>query len=168
VLPTQVRVLPSASTAGKIVKLIKEFALQKDMANQIYVLVKAPEEYPGKTYNGLARYCYEHHLVWWQHHRALPRKGFCIHHKDGDTHNNNIINLEEISWSNHGKLHPGKHPNKKKMILFECPICHITKEIYDRKYYNRLKHHKAVYCSRRCVMISSNKIRRENKLALVG
>ena len=56
-----------------------------------YIMMKPPQNYPGKTYN--KGYCYEHHYVYWKHTGNLVPKDFVIHHKDRNTHNNDFNNL---------------------------------------------------------------------------
>ena len=45
-----------------------------------------------------------HRVVWEGHNGPVP-KGYAIHHKDGDTGNNFIENLECLPQSDHQKLH---------------------------------------------------------------
>ena len=74
------------------------------MKNGNYVLVKAPEDYPGRRYRG--RYCYAHHLSWWAEHKELPDLNlYHIHHKDHNGHNNDITNLVLVSAAEHRAIH---------------------------------------------------------------
>lgn len=44
--------------------------------------------------------------VWvWKYHNGETKKGFHIHHKDGDKSNNEIENLEEITVKEHVSKH---------------------------------------------------------------
>lgn len=45
-----------------------------------------------------------HRAVWEHYHGRIP-KGYVIHHKDKDTGNNDISNLECMTVSKHSKLH---------------------------------------------------------------
>jgi len=87
------------------------------MINGDYELVIAPEEFPGKKYRG--KYCYEHHLVYWQNTGIVPKEGELIHHKDEYKRNNEFENLELITVAEHNRLHsPGK-----TMIELVCNYC---------------------------------------------
>jgi len=46
-----------------------------------------------------------HRWIWKQHTGDWPRRGYHIHHKDGDKYNNSIDNLEEISGEEHYEIH---------------------------------------------------------------
>jgi hypothetical protein len=59
---------------------------------------------------------YHHHYVWEERTGRKIEKGFCIHHKDGNSLNNEFNNLEYMSIREHDKLSKrilrGKdHPN---------------------------------------------------------
>lgn len=46
------------------------------------------------------------HVAIWEHYnKCKVPKGYCIHHKDGNTFNNNISNLECISRNEHQRMH---------------------------------------------------------------
>ena len=89
------------------------------MKNGDYILVVAPDNYPGFKYRG--KYCYEHHLVYWENFGILPNENQIIHHKDKNKHNNDISNLELIDESEHLK----RHGNEvlQKLVLLKCPWC---------------------------------------------
>lgn len=67
-----------------------------------------------------------------------------VHHKDENTHNNKIENLEVLSKSDHSKLHA---KIGRTMIACVCKNCGIKfkKEIRFRNPKN-----KNTFCSRRC------------------
>ena len=117
------------------------------MKNGPYILVVAPENFPGKKYRG--RYCYQHHLVWWTHNGTVPAAGEIIHHKDGDKHNNEISNLELMDGRKHNHLH--RQP--RIMVKFRCPWC--GKEFWRRRRAVLPKYREHAYCSRACVGHSS-------------
>lgn len=48
---------------------------------------------------------YEHTLVWEKYHGRPVRKGYVIHHKNGDPLDNRIENLEEMLLTEHNSLH---------------------------------------------------------------
>jgi hypothetical protein len=80
------------------------------MRNGPYILVIAPDEYPGKRYRG--RYAYEHHLVWWQNTGQLVPPGFDLHHKDEVKTNNVFQNLELKTHGGHVADHNRSKPLK--------------------------------------------------------
>lgn len=45
-----------------------------------------------------------HRQIWYDNKGAIP-KGMHVHHKDGNTENNEISNFEILSPSEHGRLH---------------------------------------------------------------
>ena len=119
------------------------------MNNGDYVLVKAPDDFPGTLYRN--KYCYEHHLVFWQNFGRVPSKQEIIHHIDGNKHNNDISNLEILLRGEHTKRH-----NKGRTIVeLECPACH---QIFSREKRNTFlkKHTQYTCCSRKCIGYFSN------------
>lgn len=57
----------------------------------------------GRHYYGAKKYA---HFVWDEHNPDnLRKKGMVIHHKDGDSLNDDINNLEMITLSEHIKIH---------------------------------------------------------------
>lgn len=68
-----------------------------------YLLILKPDWYAGRKGT---KYIFYHHYVMCKHLgiTEIP-KGFVIHHKDFDPHNNAIENLELLSNSEHMKLH---------------------------------------------------------------
>ncbi len=73
------------------------------MKNGPYELVIAPDDYPGMKYRD--RYCYEHHLVWWENTGTLVPEGHLLHHRNGDHRDNRFENLHLLHIGNHGKYH---------------------------------------------------------------
>ena len=102
--------------------------------NGKYILVKAPSEYPGKLYR--SKYCYEHHLNYWLFYKILPKEDEIIHHKDENTHNNEITNLILLKREDHSKDH---RSIGRKTLLIECPGCKNTFEIEKRSSFLNLK-----------------------------
>ena len=110
-----------------------------------YILVKAPENYPGRKYR--EKYCYEHHLIWWKKYGRLPEKGKCLHHKDENTHNNIISNLEEINWKEHCGLHTRNRG--RELVKLKCPECGNI--FIKGKNHTHLQNiNKATFCCRIC------------------
>ena len=116
------------------------------MKNGPYELVVAPIDYPGKKYRG--RYCYEHHLVWWQHHSAVPGVGDVVHHKDGNKRNNVISNLILMNGLAHLEMHGEEQTSS--FVELKCPACDT---IFIREKRNSFitKNGRYSVCSRRCM-----------------
>ena len=115
------------------------------MKNGDYILVIAPDDYPGKRYRG--RYCYEHHLLYWQAYGVTPTEEEIVHHKDGNKHNNSIENLELISRKDHSYMHTKSRG--KKMLSLKCPVC--GKVFAKEKRKTHVENGRgATYCSKRC------------------
>ena len=89
------------------------------MKNGEYILVKAPKNYKGKLYRG--KYCYEHHLVYWQNTGHIVQDTEIIHHKDGNKQNNSFDNLELRNYRQHIILH--NKERKTTFVLLKCPGC---------------------------------------------
>lgn len=115
------------------------------MKNGDYILVIAPDNYPGKKYRN--RYCYEHHLIYWQHYGIVPNENEIIHHKDGNKHNNDINNLVLITKKEHDSYH--NRLRKRHWILLKCPTCNKL-FILPYRQSHIVKKYKASYCSKEC------------------
>jgi len=114
--------------------------------NGEYILVVAPDDYPGKKYRG--RYCYEHILVFWQHYHVLPGPDEIIHHIDGNKHNNNIENLQLKTREKHTSEH--KKQQGKNMLRLICPGCGNEFTVEKRQSYMS-KPYSCTCCSRKCI-----------------
>lgn len=115
------------------------------MKNGPYILILAPDEYPGKKYRG--KYSYEHHVEWWKNTKILPPKGYHIHHRNGEKTDNRFDNLELIYNSTHLKI----HHKIKKMKILSCEYCKKAFEKEPRNYNFKFKTgQKRFYCSRYC------------------
>ena len=117
-----------------------------NMRNGEYELVVAPEEYPGKKYRG--RYCYEHHLVWWQNTKEIISKNEIVHHINKDKRDNKFSNLEKITVAKHNKIHaPGV-----AYLKMTCIYC--NNKFYREKrqvIYKVRVGQKDFYCGRTCM-----------------
>ena len=117
------------------------------MINGDYILVEAPEKYPGKKYRGM--YVYEHHLVYWQNTGYILKPGEELHHKNNKKHENYFENLELTTKV----LHAKKHARYKSVILVKlrCPSC--NKIFFRRQGMTHLiksSSTEATCCSRKC------------------
>jgi len=74
-----------------------------------YKLIYKPE-HPFATRKGYVR---EHRLIMEEHIGRYLTKNEVVHHKDGDTLNNNINNLELLSGSEHRRLHLKDNVHKR-------------------------------------------------------
>jgi hypothetical protein len=110
------------------------------MRNGLYLMVLAPLDYPGKLYRG--RYCYEHHLVWWQNTGKTISYGQVIHHRNEDKHDNTIENLELITSREHNKHH-GKINHLRSIKNINCLNCGCS--------FVQKKRPVQIFCSRRCI-----------------
>lgn len=115
------------------------------MINGDYILVVAPDDYPGKKYRD--RYCYEHHLVYWNTYGIIPKDEEIIHHKDGNKHNNDISNLELLTSTEHKKLHG--QSKLENLVILKCPNCE-SMFIRTRRNTHLIKKQKYTACSRSC------------------
>lgn len=52
--------------------------------------------------------------IWLQHYLSIP-KDFIIHHIDGNPLNNNILNLEAVSYAQHGRRHSELNRSKPRV-----------------------------------------------------
>jgi hypothetical protein len=122
------------------------------MKNGPYILIKPPEDYPGKLYRG--KYAYEHQVVWWLHNKEIIKEPFIIHHKDENKHNNTIVNLEKKTRSKHQQ----EHHIEPKYIELICGLCKITFKKRHKQWTTKNKQgQKIFYCSRECVGKSNRK-----------
>ena len=114
---------------------------------KFYRRVKAPPDYPGKTYNNGV--CLLHHLVWWQNTGELVPDGFVLHHMNEDKFDNRFENLELLSNSEHCRQHRGQKAPKEHLI---CPACGCEFELVARKARARKKQNDtdALCCSFEC------------------
>lgn len=100
------------------------------MINGDYILVVAPDDYPGVRYR--EKYCYEHYLVYWQEYGVLPNKDEIIHHIDGDKHNNVPQNLQLMKRKEHTVLH--NTARLTSLVILKCIGC--QKYLFE----NAIKH----------------------------
>ena len=71
-----------------------------------------------------------------EYHNGKRKDGYHIHHKDGDTHNNDISNLDSIMGtehiSNHTKRYHRENPEFARNNIMKsqekCRIRHKSKE----------------------------------------
>jgi hypothetical protein len=107
-----------------------------------YIIVMAPDDYPGPTYDGRI---YEHHLVYWEAYGTLPGPGQMIHHLDENKANNFPGNLELVSAKEHAQLHAAP----THMVELCCPACG---KIFRKPIHQTFLRNGSTYtaCSRSC------------------
>ena len=115
------------------------------MKNGPYELVKAPDDYPGRTYRGERRYVYEHILVWWTYTGELPGPDQVVHHENGNQRDNRFKNLVLKTRAAHAKGH-----SEKEKVAFKCSHCEKTAYTTASDLRRRRKASNRVCCSRSC------------------
>lgn len=116
------------------------------MRNGPYILIVAPEDYPGKKFRD--KYAYEHSVVYWRHHNKIATKGYVIHHKNHNKHDNKIENLELVLESKH----LAQHAQKPWTYVFaNCTLCNCVFRVKGAHYRSRIKVNRGkIYCGRNC------------------
>ncbi len=130
------------------------------MKNGPYILVKAPESYPGKKYRN--KYVYEHHLVWWLKTGQLLRPDQVIHHLDGDKHNNDYANLALITKKEHLNEHRKdfKFKYSTERVELKCSWCNQLFQMLKSSYVYKLKQEQnKFYCCRSHQVRAQQKVR---------
>lgn len=123
------------------------------MRNGKYILVIAPEEYPGMKYRG--RYCYEHHLVWWKNTGEIITNNIIIHHKNDNKHDNSFNNLQKMTNEGHSQHH-GEISSLKVRRYIICLNC--KKEFIQ-------KHRPVqIFCSRKCIGLYNHRKRKHSSV----
>lgn len=114
------------------------------MRNGPYILVRAPNNYPGKKYR--EKYIYEHHLVWWKETgEVIDTSTHLLHHEDGDKHNNSFGNLTKKTREKHS----AEHVPPAETIELKCDWCGETFIREARQHRSRTKNnYKHVFCSK--------------------
>jgi hypothetical protein len=130
------------------------------MRNGPYELVIAPPDYPGKRYRD--KYCYEHHLVWWQNTGEVPGPKELIHHKNEHKRDNAFSNLEKITKKEHDAHHSEKR-HKEALVVSTCSWCRKPFSAIGHSYRQRLKNSESgkLFCSRSCQVTDQQMQRRK-------
>jgi hypothetical protein len=134
------------------------------MKNGKYILVKAPANYLGKKYRN--KYVYEHILNYWTHYGILPKDDEIIHHKDENTHNNNIENLELIKRN----IHSQEHIKQRGLthVIICCPNCYKIFEKPKRQTFIIKKSNLTSCCSKKCAISLNSKMKDKELLKQIG
>lgn len=131
------------------------------MRNGKYILMCAPNNYPGKRYRG--RYIYEHHYVWWKNTGELVPVGHIVHHKNDDKRDNRFINLEVMSNRDHVIMHNADR--SRAMLTLVCSLCNLIFLREKRNVMAKIKQGQSrFYCCRSHQVIDQQKRRRQKKL----
>lgn len=117
------------------------------MKNGGYELVVAPKDYPGKKYRG--RYCYEHHLVWWENTGTIPKHDEVIHHVNENKRENRFENLEKKKRTDHDHYHGSRR--KRQIVTIKCPSCGTVFEREARQTHLKKPANLITLCSRSCI-----------------
>lgn len=153
---------------------------------KIYKRINSPQKARKKYY----RHCNDllHREVWKFFHGEIPR-GYAIHHKDFNPDNNNIENLQLITFSEHQKIHSAQKMKDKickscgqhfmsKGSAFCSPSCYAkffnAGLAENANYIVKICRHcgkefvtpkkspeRAKYCSRRCLMLARHERKRQ-------
>lgn len=118
------------------------------MRNGPYELVIAPADYPGMKYRG--RYCYEHHLVWWQNTGEVPGPDELIHHENEQKRDNSFGNLRKKTRAAHTAEHTRERAPAPVDVV--CGNCGATFKLMPHFFRQRTKQSKrgALFCSISC------------------
>jgi hypothetical protein len=82
-----------------------------------------------------------HRQMWMDAHGPIP-DGYHIHHKDFNTDNNALENLEAIRYDDHEAMHRRHEAEIRMAGNATCVQCGVT--------FEALKPSASMYCSRRC------------------
>ena len=115
--------------------------------NYNYVIV---HNHPHATKHG---YVLEHRIVMENYLGRLLNSKEVVHHKNGNTKDNHLENLEVMLLSEHSRGHQN---SGRKMIELICPACGVH-FIREKRHLNRKKN-SCTCCSSRCRGIFSRKI----------
>lgn len=103
-------------------------------------------DYP-KQINSLG-YIERAHVVWWLANGEIPA-GMVVHHRDGNTLNDKLDNLELMDRIEHNVLHRTGKLKKRETLI--CPICEGEIKILASEIRSRLREgRKKFFCSVEC------------------
>lgn len=109
-MPLLVKFLPNCNG----ICLVTNKTVRKDYIRG-YINIYQPE-HPRADHDG---YVYEHRLVWEDAHNAMLLAWADVHHKNGDTSDNRIQNLEAMTKGQHTTHHrkgiPRLEPTRQKL-----------------------------------------------------
>ena len=115
------------------------------MKNGEYILVCAPDNFPGKKYRD--KYCLEHHLIYFLNYGVVPKEDEIIHHINGNKYDNRIENLQLLTKKEHNKIH--RYKNVTNLVKLKCPICNKV-FIVERRNSLLVKRCKSQCCCKDC------------------
>jgi hypothetical protein len=97
--------------------------IYKDIFGGLYgmdtiILTERKQSFNGVNYYLCGNYYQKNgkrlHRVVWEYHNGEIPKGYHVHHKDGNRHNNNISNLELMKAHEHESMHQSTEERKSK------------------------------------------------------
>lgn len=110
-----------------------------------YVYAYVPD-HPNATKYG---YVLEHRIVMENYLGRLLNKDEVVHHKDHDTKNNSIENLEVMKYKEHCKMHALEQG--KNFALLKCPWCgKIFKKSRNNTHLVKPSKYNCTCCSNSC------------------
>lgn len=89
----------------------------------------------------IERHTFQHVLIW-EAANGPVSKGFVIHHKDGDSGNNALENLECITQADHMRYHRGWRKGDDGRWLKQCRDCGDEKDAETEFYWLKNGHPK--------------------------
>ena len=109
---TKTRQAISHARKGKRLRSDYEFGGHEKQRNDGYISVYVPD-HPNANKDG---YVMKHHLVMEQHIGGYIPKGYVVHHKNGKRNDNEISNLELMTFIEHSRYHMKKRHERGKEI----------------------------------------------------
>ena len=104
---------------------------------------------------------YEHRVVY--ERRFIVFKGFHVHHKNGNAHDNRPENLEAISPADHSKLHSNIYQRGEDGGWLKiCHACGVQKSVSEFYKRDRSGHRRDCKPCQHKIVNAYNKMRRKN------
>lgn len=111
-LDLETRKAISSARKGKRLRSDYDFGGHEKQRNDGYVSVYVPD-HPNANKDG---YVMKHHLVMERHMGRYIPEGYVVHHKNGKRNDNEISNLELMTFAEHARYHMKKRHERGKEI----------------------------------------------------